>query len=281
MNKPDKKARTFRLSLIDANTHERIWSIRFSRAVLIVTVISAVIIVVGGIYSLIAYTPVRTFIPGYPDAHSRRQAVQNALRIDSLETRILQWELYTENMRRVVAGEDPIRMDSLILGSQGSRDIPDARFLALRDSLLRADVAAEEQFQVTSSDTRKNLPMEALTFFPPVKGVVSKGFDRAFHPWLDITAPAGSMVMSVLDGTVLFTGWDQETGYMLVIQHSGDVISIYKNIEKLLRKTGETVKAGTPVGVLASSASLTKGDHLHFELWYDGSVVDPAQYIKF
>ena len=280
MKKADKKTRTFRLSLVDAVSHERLWSIRFSRSALIIAIISAVVIVVGGLYSLIAYTPIRTFIPGYPDAHSRRQAVQNALRIDSLETRILQWELYTENLRRVVAGEDPIRMDSLILGSQGSRDIPDARFLALRDSLLRADVAAEEQFQV-SSGTRRNLPLEALSFFPPVKGVVSKGFDRSFHPWVDITAPAGSMVMSVLDGTVLFTGWDQETGYMLVIQHSGDVISIYKNIEKLLRKTGETVKAGTPVGVLASSTSLTKGDHLHFELWYDGSLVDPVQYIKF
>ena len=104
---------------------------------------------------MIAFTPVRTFIPGYPDAHSRRQAVQNALRIDTLETRILQWELYTENLRRVVAGEEPIRMDSLILGSQGARALPDSVWQSLRDSLLRADVAAKEQGSGETADPQE------------------------------------------------------------------------------------------------------------------------------
>ena len=282
MEKPDKKARSFRLSLIDAISHERLWSLRFSRTAFIIAAVSTVVIIVLGLYSLIAYPPIRTFIPGYPDAHSRRQAVQNALRIDSLETRILQWELYTENLRRIVAGETPIKMDSLILGMNPaqSRKEADSRFLAIRDSLLRADVAAQEQFEVSAAP-RRNLPIEALSFFTPVKGVVSRTFDRTLHPWVDITAPAGTMVFSVLDGTIMFTGWEQESGYTLVIQHSGDLVSIYKNSQKLLHKTGETVKAGTPVGVVASSSSLTKGDHLHFELWYDGAVVDPAQYIKF
>lgn len=280
MDKPDKKIRNFRLTLQDAASHERIWGLRFTRSHFIVALISAVVFVLLGVFCLIAYTPIRTFIPGYPDAHSRRQAVQNALRIDSLETRILQWELYTENLRRVVAGEDPIRLDSLILGSQSSRTVSDARYLAIRDSILRADVAQEEQFGLSSA-TRQNLPIEALSFYPPVKGVVSKGFDRSLHPWLDITAPAGSTVMAVLDGTVVYTGWNQENGYMLVLQHEGDLLSLYQNNQKLLHKTGDIVKAGTPVGMLASSASLTKGDHLHFELWYKGAAVDPARYIKF
>ena len=281
MEKPDKKNRIFRLSLTDATTHERLWSLRYSKTTFIVGCLSAVVIVVVGLYSLIAYTPIRTFIPGYPDAYTRRQAVQNALRIDSLQTRILQWELYTENLRRVVAGEDPLRLDTLILGSQaGSRSVSDARYLAIRDSLLRADVRQEEQFDV-SSQTRQNLPIEALSFYSPVKGVVSRGFDRVLHPWVDVTAPAGSMVMSVLDGTVVFTDWVQESGYTLVIQHANDIISIYKNNQKLLHKSGDAVKAGTPVAMLASSNSLTKGDHLHFELWYKGAAVDPALYIKF
>ena len=279
MDNKDKKTRNFRLSLIDAVSHERLWSLRFTRTSFIVACISAVVVLLLGIFSLIAYTPIRTFIPGYPDAHSRRQAVQNALRIDSLETRILQWELYTENLRRVVAGEDPIRLDSLILGSQGTRTVSDARYLAIRDSLLRADVTAEEQFGLDEG-LRRNLPIEALSFFPPVKGVVSRGFDRALHPWVDITAPEGTPVMAVLDGTVVYTGWEQEGAYTLVIQHEGNILSVYKNNQKLLRKTGDAVKAGTPVGMVAASASLTKGDHLHFELWSDGKAVDPAQYMK-
>ena len=282
MEKPDKKTRSFRLSLIDAISHERLWSLRFSRTAFIIAAVSTVVIIVLGLYSLIAYTPIRTFIPGYPDAHSRRQAVQNALRIDSLETRILQWELYTENLRRIVAGETPIKMDSLILGMNPaqSRKEADSRFLAIRDSLLRADVAAQEQFEVSAAP-RRNLPIEALSFFTPVKGVVSRPFDRTLHPWVDITAPAGTMVFSVLDGTIMFTGWEQESGYTLVIQHSGDLVSIYKNSQKLLHKTGETVKAGTPVAIVGSSGSLSEGHHLHFELWHGGNAVDPAKYISF
>jgi len=279
MDNQDKKIRNFRLSLVDATSHERLWSLRFSRTTFVVAAISAVVIVVVGLFCLIAYTPIRTFIPGYPDAHSRRQAVQNSLRIDSLETRILQWELYTENLRRVVAGEPPIRMDSLILSNQASRSTVDSVYLAYRDSLLRADVTEREQFYVTGAT--RNLPIEAMSFFPPLKGVVSRGFERSVHPWMDITAPAGTPVMAVLDGTVVYTGWDDETGYTLAIQHKGDILSIYKNNQKVLRSSGDVVKAGTPVGMVASSSSLITGDHLHFELWYEGAPVDPAQYISF
>jgi len=285
MEKPDKKknqTRSFRLALVDAVSHERIWSFRYTRTAMIIAIVSTVVIVFVGTYSLIAFTPIRSFIPGYPGAISRRQAVQNALRIDSLETRILQWELYAENLRRVVAGAEPIRLDSLLLPGQGAtREEVDARYLALRDSLLRADVQSEERFGVDAATTRRNLPIEAQSFFPPVKGVVSANFDRAIHPWIDVTAPAGSMVMAVQDGTVFYTGWEEEDGYILAIQHPGNLLSIYKHNEKLLRKAGDAVKAGTPVGVLASSTSLTKGDHLHFELWYEGVAADPLQYIKF
>ncbi|MBQ1912971.1 MAG: M23 family metallopeptidase [Bacteroidales bacterium] len=278
MDKTDKKTRKFRLSLIDANSHERLWSLHYSRPVFIAATVSAAILLLLAVFCLVAYTPLRTFIPGYPDARTRRQAVQNSLRIDSLQTRILQWELYTENLRRIVSGEEPIRLDSLILGSQGTQHAPDSVYLALRDSLLRADVAAQEQFFVSA--TQRTLPIEALSFFAPLKGIVSDGFSPAVHPWVDITAPAGTVVMAVLDGSVVFTGWDDDTGYTLVLQHKGDILSIYKNNQKLLVHTGEAVKAGAPVGMVAPSASLTKGDHLHLELWYNGAPVDPLQYIS-
>ncbi len=284
MDKPEKKkkSRAFRLALVDAITHERIWSFRYTRTAMILAIVSAVVLIVVAMYCLIALTPVRSFIPGYPGAISRRQAVQNALRIDSLETRIMQWELYAENLRRVVSGANPIRMDSLILiSSQATREEVDARYLSLRDSVLRADVEQEEQFGVDATVIRRNLPIEALSFFTPVKGVVSDRFDRALHPYIDITAPAGSMVMSVLDGTVVYTGWEEEDGYILAIQHHGDILTIYKHNEKLLHKAGESIKAGTPIGILAASNSLTKGDHLHFELWYEGVATDPTQFIKF
>ena len=280
MDNQARKPRNFRLSLVDALSHERLWSVRFSRTTFIVACISAVVAVIVFFWCMVAFTPIRTFIPGYPDAHSRRQAVQNALRIDTLETRILQWELYTENLRRVVAGEEPIRMDSLILGSQGTRAVPDSVWRQLRDSVLRAEVTQKEQFDVDAAP-RRNLPIEALSFYTPVKGVVTEGFRLGTHPWLDITAPAGTTVMAVLDGTVVFTGWDEEDAYTIALQHSGDILSVYRHNGRLLHKTGDKVKAGAPVGMVAAAASADQGDCLRFELWYQGNAVDPQEYLKF
>ena len=192
------------------------------------------------------------------------------MRIDSLETKLVQWELYTENLRRVVAGEQPIRLDSLIHLTVPAEGGSSALF-ALRDSLLRAEVSAEEAFEI-SGQTRR-LPIEAITFFPPLKGVISVDFDRALHPWVDITAPSQSTVLSVLDGTVVFSGWDEGMGYMLAIQHEGDILSVYRHNQSLLKKTGDRVKAGTPVALAESS--------LAFSLWYRGEAVDPALYISF
>lgn len=274
-----KKTRKYRLALTDAVSHERLRSVTFSQSAFLIAVVSSVILLLLVFYLLVALTPLRTFIPGYPDARARRQAVQNAMRIDSLETQILQWELYTENLKKVVAGEQPLLLDSLILRQQASRKEGDAAYLAKRDSLLRARIAEAEQFDV--SGVRRNLPIEALSFYTPVKGVISQGFDGALHPYVDITAPAGTAVMSVLDGTVVFSGWDEAEGYTLAIQHKGDLISIYGHNEKLLKKSRDAVKAGTPVALTGRSASLTKGDHLRFELWYEGEAVDPAKYISF
>lgn len=280
MEKTDKKpSRNYRLSLVDASSHERLWSLRFTRPLFLGAVISGVVVAIVGFYCLIAYTPIRTLIPGYPDAQSRREAVQNAQRMDSLETKLAQWELYSENLRRVVSGEAPIRLDSVLLGRKREHAVANEEYFAIRDSLLRADVHTQEQFNVEDGP-RKRLPLEALSFFPPVRGVVSAGFELTMHPYIDITAPAGSMVTAVLDGTVVHTSWDSEDGYQILIQHAGDILSVYKHNQKLLRKQGEEVKAGTPIGLVAESQSLTKGDHLHFELWYEGRAVDPTLFIK-
>lgn len=278
-NTKDNQVEKFRLSLVDDTTHKVLWLRRFSRARMIVAAVAAVVALLVGIFCLIAFTPIRTFIPGYPDARTKRQAIQNAMRIDSLETQILQWELYTENLKRVVSGEEPVRLDSLIRRISRERETADSATLASRDSLLRARVQEEEQFQVPR--IHRDLPIEGVHFFTPVKGVVSQGYDARQHPYLDITAPAGSVVTAVLDGTVVFAGWDEDTGYTLVLQHNGDIISVYKRNPKLLKAIGESVKAGTPVALVGNSGSLTTGDHLHLELWYRGTAVDPAKYISF
>ena len=276
-NKPRGNA-FFRLEITGEEPSRTIWSRRISRSGLIVAVVSAAAALLVGVFCLVAFTPLRTFIPGYPDARSRQQAIRNAQRVDSLETQILRWELYTENLRHVVAGEEPVRLDSLIRRLDARQaEMPAADPAA--DSLLRATVEQEERFAVT--EVERKLPIEGIHFFSPVKGVVSRGFDAGFHPFVEVTAPAGAVVMSVLDGTVVFSGWDDEAGYMVAIQHPGDILTFYKHNQKLLRKTGEAVKAGTPVALVGGTGAKAGSDHLRFELWYRGEPADPTKYISF
>lgn len=277
----EKKTRNFRLTLVDDKTHKHLWTAHFTRVSLIVSVISVLVMLSAAVYCVIAYTPVRTFIPGYPDAHSKRAAIQNAIRIDSLENVIYRWELYSENLRRVVEGEEPLKIDSLINAVQTVRaDAPDAAELLRKDSLLRENVKEEEEFGI-SARGKRDLPIEGLHFFTPLKGVVSQGYDANIHPYIDITAPEGSVVKAVMDGTVIFSGWSEDAGNTIQIQHESDIVSIYKHNEKLLKKVGDKVTAGSPIALVGNTGTQTTGTHLHFELWHKGETVDPTLYIKF
>ena len=276
-----KKTRNFRLTLVDDKTHKHLWSAHFTKVGFIVAIISALVMLSAAVFCVVAYTPVRTFIPRYPDAHSKRAAIQNAIRIDSLENVIYRWELYSENLRRVVEGQEPLKIDSLINAAQASRTATaDAADLLSKDSLLREVVREEEEFGI-SARNKRDLPIEGLHFFTPLKGVVSQGYDANIHPYIDITAPAGSVVKATLDGTVIFSGWSEEAGNTIQIQHESDIVSIYKHNEKLLKKVGEKVTAGAPIALVGNTGDISTGTHLHFELWHKGETVDPTLYIKF
>jgi len=277
----EKKNRSFRLALIDDKTHQHLVTFHFTRTTFFITAVTILVVLCAAIYSIIAYTPVRTFIPGYPDARSKRAAIQNAITIDSLENVIFRWELYSENLRRAVEGEEPVRIDSLINAQSGTRtEAPDMEEIARQDSLLRERVKEEEQFGI-SARTQRDLPIEGLHFFTPLKGVISQGYDPVVHPYVDIAAPEGSVVKATLDGTVIFAGWSDDTGHTIQIQHEGDIVSIYKHNDKLLKKAGDKVTAGAPIALVGNTGELTTGDHLHFELWHKGQTVDPTLYIKF
>jgi murein DD-endopeptidase MepM/ murein hydrolase activator NlpD len=262
----DQKVDNFRLALIEDQTHKQLWAFRFTRMSFVITMISVVVAICLSIFCIIAYTPIRTFIPGYPD---------------SLENVINTWELYSENLSRVVDGKQPLRLDSLIRSNSSTNvSEKDAKEMAKKDSLLRSDVKKAEQFGVTGNRTR-DLQIAGMHFFVPLRGVISQGYDKVLHPYIDITAPASSEVMAVMNGTVVFAGWDDEAGYTIQIQHSNDIISIYKHNQTLLKRIGDKVSAGTPIALLGNTGSLTTGDHLHFELWYKGEAVDPTKYINF
>jgi murein DD-endopeptidase MepM/ murein hydrolase activator NlpD len=275
------KVEHFRISLIDDMTHKQMWVMRFTRTGLFLFIISVITVIMAASFSIVAFTPIRTFIPGYPTAHTKRAAIENALKIDSLQNVIYTWKFYSENLKRVIDGQEPVSIDSLIRSYGGSNaDAASRESLDGQDSVLRENVRKAEQFGLSKSGERQ-LPIEGMHFFTPLKGVISQGYDRLLHPYIDITAPANSVVMSVLDGTVINAGWSDDSGYTIQIQHSDDIVSIYKHNQKLLKKTGDKVSAGTPIALVGNTGALTTGDHLHFELWYRGEAIDPTKYINF
>lgn len=281
----DKRQRSttnYRLTLVDDDTHDQLWVRKFTKLNLLVTVITALVVTLALFWCLVALTPVRTLIPGYPDARTKSDAIQNAIRIDSLENVITKWELYSENLRRVVDGEAPLKIDSIMRAraktrEDGGKDMTD---ISAKDSLLRQEVAAEDRFDIASGSP-KTLPIEGMHFFIPLKGVVSQGYDKVLHPYIDITAPENSVVKATLDGTVISAGWTDEEGYTIRIQHDGDIISVYKHNQKLMKKTGDKVTAGTPIAIVGGTGSTADGEHLHFELWHKGEAVDPTKYMSF
>ena len=276
----DKRHSRLRLMISDDKTHQHLFKLHFTRTGFVVGAVSGTIVFAALIFIIIAYTPLKTFIPGYPDARSKRAAIQNAIRIDSLENVIYRWELYSENLKRVMEGEDPLKIDSLINDGIKNNSAADMKKLAEKDSILREHVRLEEEFGISDRDKR-NLPIEGLHFFTPLKGVISEGYDPAVHPFVDITAPSGSVVKATLDGTVIYAGWSEEAGYTIQLQHDGDIVSIYKHNEKLLKTTGDKVSAGSPIALVGNTGNLSTGDHLHFELWHKGETVDPTKYINF
>ena len=277
--KQKKNSGVFQVTVSDPETLEEKWSAQFTRARVLVVLVTAAVVLLFSVFALIAFTPIRTFIPGYPDAQTKHDAIVNAIRIDSLESVIGKWELYSENLRRVVEGKTPLDIDSILSVRQDTASVA-TRDMAGRDSLLRAAVEQESRLELRTGAERA-LPIEGMHFFSPLKGVVTQGYDQALHPYVDITAPENSVVTSVLDGTVIAAFWSDEDGYTIQIQHSGDIVSVYKHNQKLMKKTGDKVKAGTPVAIVGSSGSLSEGHHLHFELWHGGNAVDPAKYISF
>ena len=275
-------AKKYRFSIFNDTSHEEIFSFRANGLFSILTLILLVVFLIASVTLLISLTSLREFIPGYPSAQSRQDLIQNAIKVDSLQNEINIWRLQLENIQRITKGEKPLAIDSL-LNLHAAKDtsaLVEGNF-AKDDSLLRAAVLREEQFNLTARE-QKIEQIEGLHFFPPLKGVVTEEYNQAIgHPYLDIAAPENSVVSATLNGTVISAGWDDENGYCIHLQHDNNLVSVYKHNSKLLVKVHDKVAAGTPVALVGNTGTLSTAPHLHFELWHKGEAIDPLQYIKF
>lgn len=271
-----------RLSLFDDKTHDLLKAIKFTNITATWTIVTVVVMMSIIYWALIAYTPLRTFIPGYPDARTKRAAVQNAIRVDSLESKLTYLQLYTQNLAYLLDGRvAATEIDSLfdtenILTSK----VMTSSYIAERDSILRL-VVRDNATSATEEKKPSAIPVEGLHFFTPLKGVVAIPYNIATHPSVDITAPANSVVAAALEGTVVFVDYSETGGYTIMLQHDNDILTVYKHNQKILKSLGERVPAGAPLALVGSYGARELGDHLRLEVWYKGETVDPAILISF
>jgi murein DD-endopeptidase MepM/ murein hydrolase activator NlpD len=241
---------------------------------------------------LIAFTDLREYIPGYPDANQRLLIVRNAQCVDSLCIEIEKRNKFIENMQNIIGGGVPDDDDSEQTNPDIKNETEANNLESLKnlesnrseeDSVFRALVEREERFNVSDQTPANSKVLLGNSFlFTPLKGmVVNKFGEPRGHYGVDIVAGPGARVSAVMEGVVVFSGWTVETGYVIEIQHANNVISMYKHNERLLKVTGEHVKAGEIIANVGNSGELTTGPHLHFELWYNGVPLDPQEYISF
>lgn len=273
----------FRFSIINDTTFEEVWRIRLTQYNAFLLISFLVLFIIGATTSLIAFTNLKEFIPGYPDVIMRRNILMNAIQLDSLDRELALRDKYFANINAIVSGNMPAELRS---EQDPTKNYKSITFKSSpEDSALRAKVEKEEKYNLILGpiSTEPVTSLAGLHFFPPVKGIISGKYDpRTRHFGTDIVTKPKSPVSAALDGTVIFTGWTMETGFVIEVQHTNNLVSVYKHNANLLKETGDLVRAGEAISIVGDSGELyTSGPHLHLEIWYKGSPLDPEKHILF
>lgn len=276
----DRLKYKYKLSVINETSYEEVFNFRLSQLhVLTALSVLAVILVVLTIL-LIAFTDLREFIPGYPDGNMRQMIAQNALRVDSLENELLKRDRFFKSIRLVLNGGDTTSLERSREDTARYRNDTIRFQISEQENEFRAAIEERERFNLSLGMKEQN--HDYYHFFPPVEGIVTQSFDeKKRHYGTDIVAKANAKVAAVLDGVVIFTDWTVKTGYVIQVQHTNDLISVYKHNSILLKKQGDYVRAGEVLGVVGNTGEKSSGPHLHFELWRAGNPLNPENFIKF
>lgn len=270
----------YRLVILNDDTFEEKLSFKLSRLnVFVVSGLSGILLILGTTL-LIAFTPLREYIPGYSSTKLKRNALRLARVTDSIESQLHYNNLYLENIRGIVNGKAPLDLgDSLVIDSIDEANLEFSP--SQEDSILRKLVEEEERFNVPVK-AQDRLKLESLNFFSPIKGLITNTFKpEENHLGVDVVAKENEVIKSAQDGRVIFSEWTAETGYVIIVQHPEKFISVYKHNSALLKSQGEEVSSGEPIAIIGNSGDLSSGPHLHFELWFNGYAVDPEEYILF
>lgn len=270
----------YRLVILNESTFEEKISFKLSRLNVFVTGSLAIIGLIALTTLLIAFTPLREYIPGYSSTRLKRQATELTFKTDSLVTALNYTNRYLDRIRMVLRGEvasSEVRPDSIYESFKVDPSTVDLTPIP-QDSALRAEVALEDKYNVFQRDESST----EITFFSPVSGTISDSYNAQIkHYGIDVVAAKDTPVKAVANGSVIFAEWTADTGYVVLLEHKDGYLSVYKHNGALYKQQGDIVRVGEVIASVGNTGSLTTGEHLHFELWKEGTPVDPSNYIEF
>lgn len=270
----------YRLVVINEDEQRRVFRMKISHLILMLT-----LLFVAGLGAWIGIeifrnSPKQKGIT-IEDYRIRQAIVDQALRVDSLEQVFELQNRYITNLQDIIAGT--VSVDTVYsvdsLARQRSELLMER---SEREETFMRQYEEAERYNITSQSQPVN-DVRSISIFRPTAGLVSKSYNALDQHWgVDIAASPNQSVVSVLDGTVLMSTYTSDNGYTIVVVHPGELISVYKHCESLLKKTGDRVKQGEVVALVGRGKdSSLQGSHLHFELWYQGQPLDPETYILF
>ena len=270
----------YRLVILNENTFEEKISFKLSRLNVFVTGTLFIFVLIGLTTLFIAFTPLREYIPGYSSTRLKRQATELTYKTASLLTVLNYTNRYLDNVRLVLRGDienNEMNRDSLFEKFKLDPSTIDLTPIS-EDLLLREEDELEDNYNLFE----RNIENVETLLFSPVNGTVSQKFDpKNKHFAVDVVAPRDSPVKSKANGTVLFSEWTTETGYVIIVKHQDNLTSVYKHNGSLTKSQGDLVRAGEVIASIGNTGELTTGPHLHFELWKAGKPVNPLNYFDF
>jgi len=269
----------YKLSFFNESMLEEVWSFRLSQLSVFIYIFLFAAILIAVTSVLIILTPIRNYLPGYLDMEVRNAILQNALRADSLEEKLHSQSRYLENLTDILTGN--IDMDSMQYNHSASGFVADYDIpRGVYESDFIKQFEEDEKYSLTALSLN---PLQTeIFFYKPINGIISATFNSSkSHFGIDLTSAPKENVIAILDGTVVYTGFDPNYGNIITIQHKNDFISIYKHNDILLKEIGDRVVTGEAIAIVGNTGKLSTGLHLHFELWHKGAPVNPEEFIAF
>jgi murein DD-endopeptidase MepM/ murein hydrolase activator NlpD len=268
----------YRLVVLNEDTFQERFSLKLSLLNVFVLsgVFSFLLILITAFF--ITSTPIREYIPGYSSTDLKIKATKLAFQTDSLKRKLDVLQDFTKALQPILTGEiEAEAIDSV--NSLKRINIQDILLNATReDSLFREKIESQDRFPI-QNNAETNVK---IVFFAPLNGSISDGFDsKKNHLAVDIVAKKNTAVKATADGTVIFSGWTTETGYVIILKHAYNYTSVYKHNGNLLKEQGDFVKSGEVIASVGSTGDLSTGPHLHFELWSGGYAINPINFIDF